>query len=235
MASEARALVEQGKVFYLNQNYKKAEACFKRAVEDHHEFADVYNFLGLIAHDQGRYVEAIHFFEKALKINPRYTEALLNLSILYNDTGDYEKAKKLVKRSRADAKKGPAAIDPFICSKLANKHADVGDLYHGVGAFEMAVREYKKALELEERYADIRTKLAVCLRELGRKADALAELKKAIQYSPEYADAQVQLGITLYSMGKVTDARKTWKAAVRKFPGNKSIRMYLTFSEKGKR
>lgn len=234
MSNEARAIVEQGKVFYLNQNYKKAEACFKKAIEGKSDFADVYNFLGLIAHDQARYVDAIRFFEKALKVNPRYTEALLNLSILYNDTGDYEKAKRLVKRSREDAKKAPAAIDPFIRSKLANKHADVGDLYHGVGAFEMAVREYKKALELEDRYADIRTKLAVCLREIGNKAEAVTELKKAIQFSPEFADAQVQLGITLYSMGKPSDARKVWKTAVRKFPGNKAIRMYLTFSEKKK-
>lgn len=232
MSNEARSLVEQGKVFYINQNYKKAEACFRKAVAGNRDFADVYNYLGLIAHDQTRYVDAIEAFEKALKINPRYTEALLNLSILYNDMGEYEKAKKLVKRSREDAKKRGAAIDPFIRSKLANKHADVGDLYHGVGVFDMAVSEYRKALELEEGYADIRTKLAVCLRELGKKADALAELKKAVQLSPEYADAQVQMGITYYSMGKTADARKVWKAASRKFPQNKALKMYLGFSEK---
>jgi tetratricopeptide (TPR) repeat protein len=230
MDNELRTLIEQGKTHFKNQSYKKAETCFKKTLVFKHDFADVYNYMGLIAHEGGHYSEAIRSFEKALKINPRYTEALLNLSILYNDMGEYDRAKRLVKRSRDEARKTPTAIDPFIRSKLANKHADVGDLYWGVGAYVQAVQEYKRALELEERYVDIRTKMAICLRELGKKAEALVELKRGIKDNPEFADAQTQLGITLYSMGKRGDARKIWKAAARRFQNNKTVRMYLSFT-----
>lgn len=230
MESEIKNLVEEGKYFFKTQNYRKAENLFKKIISLKKEFADVYNYLGLISHEKGRFDEAIKHFEKALSKNPHYTEALLNLSILYNDMGDYHKAKDLVEKSRKDAKKTKTAMDPFIRSKLANKHAEVGDWYHGVGAFRAAAAEYQKALELEGKYADIRTKLAVCCREFGDHEKALNELRQAIKDNGKYMDSYVQLGVTQYAMGKKSAAKKTWREASRKFPKNKTLKMYIRFS-----
>ncbi|HLD45636.1 MAG TPA: tetratricopeptide repeat protein, partial [bacterium] len=221
----------EGKYFFKTQKYKKAEELFKKVVAQKKEYADVYNCLGIISHEEGRYGEAIKNFKKALQINPRYTEAMLNLSILHNDLGEYENAKKLVNRSRKDAKAKKAEMDPFIRSKLANKHAEIADRYKGVGLYNEAILEYKKALELES-YADIRTKMAVCLRENGNTKGALEELKKAIKTNKAFADIHIQLGITYYSLGKKDEAKKVWKAAEKLFPSNKTIKMYLRFTDK---
>lgn len=230
MKDDIKSTVEQAKYFFQTQNFHRAEDLFKKVIAGKKEFADVYNYLGLISHEKGQYDEAIQYFEKALSKNPRYTEALLNLSILYNDMGEYNKAKKLVERSRKDSKKTPTAIDPFIRSKLANKHAEVGDWYRGVGAFDQAIEEYRKALGLESKYTDIRTKMSVCLRELGKNREALEELKKAIKDNVKFADAHVQLGVTYYTLGKKVDALKTWKAAKKRFPKHKALGMYLRFT-----
>lgn len=230
-ADDLRTQIEQGKFLFNTRQYKQAEDIFSKLIESKKAYADVYNLMGLIAHQDGRFGEAIGYFEQALKINPRYTEALLNLSILHNDLSEYDKARKLVERSRKDSKKTKTAIDPFIRSKVANKHAEVGDWYRGVGAFKQAADEYRKALELEEKYVDIRTKLAVCYREEGQKAKAIDELKQAIKDNPDYPDAQIQLGITLYSLGKRTEARTAWKQANKKFPSNQTVKMYLNFTE----
>lgn len=231
MQDEIRNTIEQGKFFFKTENYRKAEELFKKVVAKKKEFADVYNYLGLIAHEKGNYDEAILSFERALKINPRYTEALLNLSILYNDMGEYDKAKKLVERSKRDARKTPTAIDPFIRSKLANKHSEVGDWYRGVGAYEQAVEEYAKALALEDGYVDIRTKMAVCHREAGKLKEALGELNRAVKDNAGFIDAHVQLGVTQYALGKKAEARKVWTAASKKFPSNKTLKMYLRFTD----
>lgn len=230
MKDDIKNTVEQAKYFFQTHNFHKAEDLFKKVIASKKEFADVYNYLGLISHEKGRYDEAIQYFEKALGKNPRYTEALLNLSILYNDMGDYDKAKKLVEQSRKESKKTKTAIDPFIRSKLANKHAEVGDWYRGVGAFDQAIDEYKKALDLESKYSDIRTKMAVCYREMGQHKTALDELKQAIKDNLRFADAQVQMGVTFYAMGKKAEALKTWKAAKQKFPRHKTLEMYLRFT-----
>ena len=230
MKDDIKYTIDEAKYFFKMENFRKAENLFKKVIAQKKEFADVHNYMGLISHEKGRFDEAIKHFEKALKINPRYTEALLNLSILYNDMGDYDKAKKLVEKSRKESKKTKTAMDPFIRSKLANKHSEVGDWYHGVGAFEQAVEEYKKALGLEPKYADIRTKMAVCHREQESFDAAILELKQAIKDNKKYIDAYVQLGVTQYAAGKKPTAKKTWREAAKLFPRNKTLKMYLKFA-----
>lgn len=230
MKDDIKHNIEQGKFFFRAQNYNKASDFFSEALQQKKDLADVNNYMGLIQHEQGNFSEAIKYFERALKTNPRYTEALLNLSILYNDMGDYDKAKKLVARSKKEALKTKTAMDPFIRAKLANKHAEVGDWYRGIGGYEHAVEEYSKALSLEEKYADIRTKKAICLRESGKTKDAINELKVAIKDNAKFLDAYVQLGVTYYTDGNKTLARKTWQTAEKLFPKNKTIKMYLRFA-----
>lgn len=231
MNDELKHNIEQGKFYFRAQNYKSAEKYLTEALAKKKDLADVNNMMGLIAHQDGSFSDAIKYFERALKTNPRYTEALMNLSILYNDMGEYEKAKKLVARSRREAKKSKTAMDPFIRSKLANKHAEVGDWYRGIGGYEQAAEEYQKALDLEDKYVDIRTKKAICLREAGNVKDATKELKQAIKDNPKFLDAHIQLGVTFYADGKKAQARKTWKEASAKFPRDKTLKMYLKFSE----
>ncbi len=224
-------LINEAKFFYRCQNYKKASRLFEKVAATKKGFADVHNYLGLIAHEEGRFGDAIKSFKQALAINPHYTEATLNLSILYNDMGNYEEAKKLVNQSKKDAGITKTVLDPFIRSKLANKHAEVADWYHGVGALDEAIGEYQKALNLEEKYADIRTRMAVCFREKGDCKTALAEIIQATRTNSKFAQAWVQWGVTLHTLGKKDEARKVWKDAEKRFPHNKTIKMYLSFTE----
>ena len=65
-------------------------------------FADVHNMMGVIHHDRGRLEEARDAFRKALTINPKYTEAALNLSVTCNDLGEYEQALELIETQGPD-------------------------------------------------------------------------------------------------------------------------------------
>jgi len=227
MEPDIRYWIEQGKEFFKNQAYKKAESLFLKVISTKHQFADVYNMLGIIYHQTGQFNDAIECFKKALSINSHYTEAMLNLSVLYNDLGDYKHAKELVEKFKKENKKTSGHIDPFIKSKLANKHSEVGDMYRGVGLYKEAVNEYSKALELAPVYHDIRTKMGVCLREEGKKADALKEFQKIVKDKPNYADAHVQLGITYYSMGKKKEAKQTWTKLAKANPHHALVKTYL--------
>lgn len=231
MESDIRYLVNQGKIFFKNQAYKKAENIFLKVVSSQHEFADVYNMLGIIHHQAGEFSKAITNFEKAIKINPYYTEALLNLSVLYNDLGEYKQARQLIQRSKKIAQTSRDKIDVFVRSKLANKHAETGDLYRGVGLYAAAIDEYQKALAHASQFHDIRNKLGICLREEGRKQDALKEFHRIAKERPSYVDARIQLGVTYYSLGKKSDALQVWKELAKSHPGHELVRMYLRLSQ----
>ncbi len=231
MDTDIRYLIEQGKNFFKNQAYKKAESIFEKIIADKKEFADVYNMLGVINHQGGEFNRAITYFQKALKINTNYTEAMLNLSVLYNDLGEYKQARALVAKSKKESKKTRDQLDPFLKGKLANKHAEVGDLYRGVGIYDRAVQEYKRALELAPNFYDIRNRLGICLRELGKKKDALKEFQKIAKEKPSYMEAQVQLGVTYYSLAQKKEARNVWNKLAAKNPKHELVRMYLKLSD----
>ncbi len=225
-------LFSDGKRFFEKKDYDRAEKCFVALLRTHRNFADVYNMLGVIYHINGQFSRAIECFESATKINPQYTEALLNLAVLYNDLGQYKKASALYKKVHPpEARKKREKVDPFIKNKLANKHAELGDIYEGIGLYPEAIREFEQALQLRPKFLDIRTKLAICLREEGRHREAIKIFTEVLKTNEKYSQARVQLGITHYALGEKTKAIKVWKEAVKLDPENGSAKMYLKLSE----
>lgn len=223
-------LVSKGKHCFENKEYAQAEALFRQVVTRGVEYADVFNMLGVINHNEGKFQHAIDFFEKALQKNPHYTEALLNLAVLYNDLGKYAEAKKLYAKLRKGKGSEPRQIEPVLQGKLSNLHADIGDIYRNIGLYSHAVAEYQKALQHNPHFVDIRLKLGMALRDAGELATAITELKNVIKQEPKYTDAFVQLGITYYALGKATDARKTWQQALKLSPKHVHAEMYLRLS-----
>lgn len=226
-----RELIAAGKQHFDAKQYQVAEEYLRRAIEKDARYADVFNMLGVIAHVGGRFASAMEHFEKALKINPRYTEATLNLAVLYNDLGQYDKAKDLYVRLQGKGSKGDSHIEPVLRGKLSNLHSDIGDIYRSIGLYKFAIEEYRKALSLNPTYLDIRTKLGQALREHGKRNESLAELKSVLRSKSGYSPALVQMGVTLYTMNKIGDAKKAWRTALQKEPENPYASMYLRLCE----
>lgn len=226
-----KELITIGKQHFDNKEYARAESYLKRALEQSGRYADVLNMLGVISHVEGRFASAIDFFRKALEINPRYTEATLNLAVLYNDLGQYAEAKKLYGKLKGVSGKANTQIEPVLRGKLSNLHADIGDIYRSIGLYSHAIEEYKKALNLNSNYFDIRTKLGQALREHGKALDSVRELKSVLDKNKKYSPALVQLGITYYTMGKIKDAKEQWGEVISAEPGNEYARMYLRLTD----
>lgn len=226
-----KELYTAGKQHFDNKRYTEAESSFKRVIEKGGRYADVFNMLGVIAHVEGKFASAIDYFEKALEINERYTEAILNLAVLYNDLGQYADAKKLYGRLKGKPKHGSTQIEPVLRGKLSNLHADIGDIYRTIGLYKHAIGEYKKALELNPNFFDIRTKLGQAFRENGSLPDSLKELRTVLKSDEKYCPALIQMGITFYSMGKTADANKCWNQVLERDAGNENAKMYLKLCE----
>jgi len=231
MPTELRELVEIGKKHFESQNYARAEQCFQKIIKSGARYADVLNMLGIIYHADGKFNNAIESFEDALEINPHYAEATLNLAVLYNDLGEFKKAKALY--ARIQDRHGATDLDPILRGKIANMHAHLGDIYRGIGKFADAIDEYKKALKLCPDYADIRTKLGMSLRDNGQKDQAIKEFTAAIDEKPGFKPARIQLGLTLFLAGQKDKAAKAWKEVLAKDKENKVVLSYLRLCENG--
>jgi tetratricopeptide (TPR) repeat protein len=227
MPDRLEQLITLGREHYQAGEYDKAEKLLAEVVEMRPTFPDVFNMLGVIYHAQGRFQEAEEVFENALRLNPNYTEAALNLSVTYNDRGKYDKAREVYSRVMSISYDQPRGLDPFARGKIANMHADLGEVYTGFGLHDEAVREYSKALDLCPDFADLRVRLGIVYRDMGLFNAAIAEFEHARRLRPEYLPAPINLGVTLFSIGRKDDAIAAWREVLERDPANKSAQLYI--------
>jgi tetratricopeptide (TPR) repeat protein len=230
MDDRTKRLLSRGRDFFQASQYDKAEKALLPLARDRLPFADVYAMLGAINYQRGRLLEALGHFEEALRLNPAYTEAALNLAVTYNDLGKYEESKRVYQRmiSNRNARTGGAEpVDHFIKSQIANMHADVGQAYEQAGLPEEAAQEYRRALALCPTFVDIRTRLGISLRAAGNMSAAEREFMKAKKEHPNLMAPRLQLGMTYYTGGRRTDAAREWREVLAMEPENKFAKLYM--------
>ena len=233
MDERIREILNRGREHYIAREYDKAERCLAEVARENLAYADVYDMLGVIHHQQGRLIDAEAMFKEALRINPAYTEAALNLAVTLNDLGKYREAKDIYQSAMTASKNSPRHLDPFAKGKIANMHADIGAAYHAVGLYDDAVREYERALALCPKFVDIRTKLGTTLREMGNILAAVREFERVKIENPKFAGGRLHLGLSYYAQGRRAEAAEEWQQVLALAPENKSAQMYLAMVRQG--
>jgi tetratricopeptide (TPR) repeat protein len=221
-----------GREHYDRHEYERAEHFLRTVLGANAGYADVHNMMGVIVHERGDFAGAAEFFERAVALNPSYTEALLNLAISFNDLGRYAEARDVFMRVRQARSTGEQPGDAYALGKIANLHAGVAQAYADIGRLPDAAGELEKAVALRPEFVDLRVKLATLYKDQGRLADAARELEKATTQNPSYVKARVVLGVTLLAMGKRADAAVRFREALELDPAHTAAKMYLRFAEK---
>ncbi len=227
MDEALKQLLTLGRGYFEKRQYAQAERYLSQVDEQSQSFPDVYNMLGIIYHDEGRFDHAEKAFETALRLNPAYTEAALNLAVVYNELGKYQEARKVYQTALTRQRGAAGQLDPFVKGKIANRYADIGDVFASSGLWPQAIAEYRRALDLCPQFADIHLRLANAYRDGGQLAQATGELEEIVRQNPGYVPGRIHYGISLYSAGRKADAVKVWEDILVHDPGNKSAEMYL--------
>jgi len=230
MDEHTKQLLLLGREHYQKRELDKAEPMLRQVLAEDDRLADVHDMLGVICHSRGNFAQAEHHFERALAINPAYTEAALNLAVTYNDRGKYEAARQVYARIKGHPSGSLQGLDPFARGKIANMHAEVGQAYADAGLAREAIVEYEKAVALCPQFADLRTKLGALLREINDLPRAREQYEAAVAARPGYVLARIQLGVTLLALGDSAAAAEQWQKALEIEPDNVRAKMYMRMS-----
>jgi tetratricopeptide (TPR) repeat protein len=233
MDDHVKQLLLLGREHYEKRDFDQAQSLLDQVVALTDRYADVYDMLGVIAHSRGALADARSHFERAIALNPNYTEAQLNLMVTLNDLGDYEAARALYSKMR-ERRASPNALDPFARGKIANMHAETAHAYQDVGLMVEAIGELEKAVNLCPHFADLRTRLGMLYRDTGDKARARAQFESAKHENPRYLQARLMLGVLHLTEGEHDQARAEFEAVLKLDPDNKSAQMYLRVNESQK-
>lgn len=224
--TELQKDITHARDLFKARQYDKAEELFCKILKTH-KLADVYNYLGLVYSERGRFNFAEMSFKRALEINPAYMEAAMNLAVLYNNLGERKKAKLIYEQMKKYGRSGRGAMDPLLMAKVANLHAEIGSLYQGVGHYKEAIAEYEKAVDLCPQFIDVQTKLGTSCREGGDLKKAIRVFSKNKNQAKKYAPFWIAFGVTHYAQGKKKDAKKAWMRALKIEPKNATAKAYL--------
>ncbi len=225
MDDHIKQLLLLGREHFAKREYDKAEPMLRQVAKHTDRYADVFDMLGVMAHNEGSFTLARDWFERALVLNPNYTEAQLNLMVTLNDLGDYAESRKLHGQLKKRGGQREAA-DAFVKGRIANMHAEISQAYTDVGMQVEAVHELEKAVSLCPNFPDLRTRLGVQYRDAGDRVRALEQFEKAKADNPEYLQARLMLGVLHLSSGDNEAAEKEFAAVLDRDPGNTGARMY---------
>jgi tetratricopeptide (TPR) repeat protein len=171
----AWAYVRRGLVYEKLGKMEIALADFNRAIELVSNYVDAYVYRGLVYEKLGKMEIALADFNKAIELDPKYTWAYVRRGLVYRKLGEMGKALADFNRAiELDPKYASARNSlAYVLYNLdlveeAVKHwekavelkpsadylAGLGLGLWKMGEKERAVREYRRALELDKRYID---------------------------------------------------------------------------------
>lgn len=174
---KATAHYKLGVSYYGENNIQKAFVEFRKAFELNPEDKDVLNMTGIIYllhYDD--FPKAIDFFQKAVSVNPDFSEAHNNLGFAYEKSRKFNEAIDSYKK----------ALSNLLYMTPEKAYNSLGRVYYRLGKYDEAIDAYKNSLKrMPELYISYYG-LALCYNEKGRYGDASLAITKAIEMDPLY-------------------------------------------------
>ena len=152
---------------------------------------------------QGRPVEALSEFKKALQASERVPETHLALGHLYEQL---ERPDDAIQAFTQAIKANPELAEAYTAAGLA---------YDRAGEFLKAVRMHLKAMRLSPQNFDLRMNLGNAYFNVGSYPEATRAYEQALEIEPENTAAHYALALVYLDLENKVAAREQWEAIKR--------------------
>lgn len=158
--------------------------------------------------------EAIAFHDKAIELEPTFSDAYFYKGNALHSLKQYEDAINCYDKS--------IKYDSTDYEAYANK----GSSYNSLGKYEEALVCYERALNLKPDYALAISSKANTLNSIGNYNEALVYYDKVIEIDQNNSLAYFNKGVTLHKLGKFEEEISCYEVTLKLDPGNMDAYYY---------
>ncbi len=171
------ARYKMGVGYYSEGKVQQAFVEFQHAYELNPQNKEALYGIGIIyLLDFDETLKAIDFFQRAVMIDPNYSDAYNNLGFAHDRMGKFEAAIPFYKK----------AVSNMFYATPEKTFVNMGKAYYRLGKFDEAALAYKEAIKRAPSFDLPYMGLALCYNATGKYGDASAALSHAIGLNPQY-------------------------------------------------
>lgn len=147
----AEELEQRADALRSQKDYASALEMYRKASAKAPKNAVLWNKAGMVELQLGHFDASRTAFQKAIKLNKQYADALNNLGVTYYRQADFKRAVQYYQRA-------------LKIRDSASFHSNLGSAYFEQKKFQWAIDEYRKALELDPEVFERSSAFGISLR-----------------------------------------------------------------------
>jgi tetratricopeptide (TPR) repeat protein len=184
---------------YENGNANEAIETLSRLAKDEPGSALVHFNLATVYAREKLFRQAADEYRESVRLDPANDVARLSLVKALVDLAEFDEALPLIQDY---AGRKPEEFEA---------HYLFGSVYRGLGPYEAAERELKRAVQMDPNHYDVRYNLGFVLRKESKPAEALPHLQKALELHPDSSEVRFRLANVLRALKQTEAARAELK------------------------
>ena len=221
--SSANAIkyANKGVGYYNEKQFREASLAFSKALEGEDPPAKLYAYAARSLMHTGEVDMAIDYLKKAIAKDSESGVYHYYLSMAYEMKGVPNLTKKYADMAKS---RGFEGTDETFNNK-ATQHYNQGIDYYNEERYMEAVKEYMRAIKLNDTKVKYHYNLALTYKKMGRMKEAKSVLKNAISVDPSHANSHKLMGDVLYGKEEFKKATAYYQEAIAL--GNRTYLDYL--------
>lgn len=202
---------QEGYKSYKNGDLNKAEEFLQKAINLYPDYLPSLKLMAEIYVRQNKYKEAIIYYKRALLVNPKDTEARINLADVYGWKGEYDRSIGLYKEVLEDEPNNVSAM------------LGLAKVLRWAQRFEEAKNIYRQIIQKEPENINALSGLSTTLAFTNNYEKAIDIINKAIEISPQDAELYKNKAEFLSWQGRFKEAIAIYNEALKLNPKDPEI------------
>ncbi|RWS30803.1 transmembrane and TPR repeat-containing protein-like protein [Leptotrombidium deliense] len=211
-----------------NEDWESEYSIFMAGLKVTQRNAKLYNNVGHALESEGKYLEALQYFLKAVEVQSDDIGAHMNVGRTYNNLKEFEKAESAFRKAKSllprprpgeryQARVAPSHLNVFL--NLANLIA------RDKSRLEEADALYRQAISMRADYTQAYINRGDVLIKMNRTQEAQEVYEKALQFDSSNPDIYYNLGVVLLEQTKATQALVYFNKALELEPSHEQALM----------